>query len=94
MEFRLFRGILLAGLITGVSCSFGVTNEAAVLRDMRLDVKHLKLKVGYPGKFLEVPENDNPQYFEQTTEMIEVRPGVWRTPLPLALRILKSDTVE
>ena len=32
----------------GLSCSFAVTNEAAVLRDMRLDVKRLKLKVGYP----------------------------------------------
>ena len=150
MEFRfqLFRGILLAGLIIGSSYSFGVTNEAAVLRDMRLDVKRLKLKVGYPGKFLEVPDsvvarrvqkyvrraldvrktdglwdvgmvsvgyievaavtrpklfvgeskaealNDNPQYFEQTTEMIEVRPGVWRTPLPLALRYFRFGGVE
>ena len=33
------------------------TNVAAILRDMRADVKTLRMKVGYPGKFLEVPEN-------------------------------------
>ena len=31
-------------------------NLAAVLRDMRADVKALKMNVGYPGKFLEVPK--------------------------------------
>ena len=42
-------------------CATGVDleaqNEAAVLRDMRRDVKALKMKVGYPGKFLEVPDS-------------------------------------
>lgn len=119
------------------------TNEAAILRDMRRETRELKLKVGYPGKFLDVPDdviaqraqkyvrrmvelrqvgdlwdvgqesvgyveaesatrprlfvgetadeahNDDPAHFEQTTEMKEVRPGVWRTPLPLALRYIR-----
>lgn len=124
------------------------TNLAAVLRDMRADVKTLKLKVGYPGKFLEVDPsvaacrmqryvrrsvtpvkvgplydvglesvgyveaeadampvlrvgeskaeamNENEADFEQTTVMAEVRKGVWRTPLPLALRYFRFKGVQ
>lgn len=119
------------------------TNEAAILRDMRRETRELKLKVGYPGMFLEVPDgiaarrvqkyvrravglrcveglwdvgqesvgyvevesaarpqlfvgeskdealNNDPSHFEQTTEMKEMRPGAWRTPLPLALRYIR-----
>ena len=128
-------------------CATGVDleaqNEAAVLRDMRRDVKALKMKVGYPGKFLEVPDsvvakrvqkyvrrtvpfvrvkdlydlgqetvgyieaesvampqlfvgesaaealNDKVEDFEQSTEMKEVRKGVWRNERPLALRYFR-----
>lgn len=118
-------------------------NLAAVLRDMRKDVAALDMKVGYPGKHLEVPEsfkatrlqkfktaeiplkyenavydagqetigyieaesktkpllflgeslaeamNEDPKHFEQTNLLVEVRSGLWKTPLPLALRYFR-----
>lgn len=144
----LLSGILCLSVLADLLACRPVTNEAAILRDMRRDVEALKLKVGYPGRFLEVPDsiaarrvqkyvrravelrkvdglwdagmesvgyveacsaecprlfvgeskeealNDNPEHFEQSTEMRMVRPGVWRTPLPIALRYIRFGGVE
>ena len=50
------------------------TNLAAILRDMRADVKALKMKVGYPGKFLEVPESVKARRLQKyVTREVELR---------------------
>ena len=53
----LLSGILCLSVLADLLACRPVTNEAAILRDMRRDVKTLKLKVGYPGRFLEVPDS-------------------------------------
>ena len=54
--------------------SSDVRNLAAILRDMRADVKALKMKVGYPGKFLEVPESVKARRLQKyVTREVELR---------------------
>ena len=138
MRKLLVSVVLVAAVVKATADD--MQNLAAILRDMRKDVVALNMNVGYPGKFLEVPDdvtakrvqkfvtqavhlrfdgglydvgeesigyveaecaakptlyfgeskaeamNENPVFFEQTNLVVEARSGVWRTPLPVALR--------
>ncbi len=141
MRKLLVSVVLVAAVVKATADD--MQNLAAILRDMRKDVVALNMNVGYPGKFLEVPDdvtakrvqkfvtqavhlrfdgglydvgeesigyveaecaakptlyfgeskaeamNENPVFFEQTNLVVEARSGVWRTPLPVALRYFR-----
>ena len=59
--YKMLLSWVAAGVVSlgwaGVGPAHSAENEAAVLRDMRKDVAALKMKVGYPGRFLEVADS-------------------------------------
>ena len=55
MRKLLVSVVLVAAVVKATADD--MQNLAAILRDMRKDVVALNMNVGYPGKFLEVPDD-------------------------------------